>query len=367
VLTFDVAQQNDDAALRRLLRENAMEGDIRLTLEREPNVFHAATIAGEFEQILVARANGADSLLAMGSRSVMTGYVNGQVQRLGYLGQLRVDRHHRGRKRLLTGGYAALRDLHRDGATSFYVTAIVADNRSARRILEAGLDGLPTYRPLESLLTLVMPVRKRPRHTSTSLIVECGAPDNLDEIVECLERNGLRHQFTPRWTRDDLLSSRTRDLHLRDVRLARRHGHVVGCLAGWDQTRFKQTVVRGYSRRLGVARPVLNTLAPLRRVPRLPPPGRALRNAFISHLAIDDDDPDVLLALLNATHRHAATRSLDYLILTVALRHSFVDVVKRAFSHREYHSVLYVVHWEDGAAAAAAIDSRIPHLEAALL
>ena len=71
----------------------------------------------------------------------MMAFVNGQATPVGYLSQLRIDRTQRVRKRLISGGYRKLKELHGDGAAQFYITTIVEDNSPARRLLEAGLDG----------------------------------------------------------------------------------------------------------------------------------------------------------------------------------------------------------------------------------
>ncbi len=96
-MQFDVGRRADDAELRRLLRENPVDGSIRVTLEREPDSFLAAGIEGDTHQVVVARDSGTGRLLGMGTRSVNNAYINGQRERLGYLSQLRLDRDHCGR------------------------------------------------------------------------------------------------------------------------------------------------------------------------------------------------------------------------------------------------------------------------------
>lgn len=367
-MRFEVARDADDPELRRLLRENPMEGEIRLSLEREPNVFLAATTEGDTHQVVVARDEGSRRILGFGSRTIMTAFVNGQATGLGYLSQLRIDRTQPRRKCLLQGGYAKLRELHADGETPFYVTTIVADNWPARRILAAGLDGLPTYEARGLFLTLAIPVRRRRRLTACGCRLGRGSAETVDEVIACLQRNGGRYQFARRWTREDLLSGeRTRGLDPADFYLARRDGDVVGCLALWNQLSFKQAVVHGYSRRLALVRPLINPLSPWLPVPRLPAPGGAIRNAFISHAAVDDDDSDILVALLTAAYNDAVQAGFDYLAVGLAQRNPLADAVKRAFPHREYASVLYVVYWDDGARAAGQLDDRVPHLEVATL
>jgi hypothetical protein len=366
-LRFDLAQPSDDAELRRLLRETPMEGRIRIALTREPDCFLAATIEGGIHQVIVARDRASDRLLGMGSRSVSDAWINGVRARLGYLSQLRVHPTARGRPTTIKTGYAKLKELHRDGATPFYVTTIIEDNLPARRLLEAGIQGLPIYRPLSSLVTLVLPVTGKRRAASGPSASRCG-PGDLEEIVECLQRYGARYQFAPHWTRDGLVSpERTRGLRTEDFYGARSAGRLVGCLARWDQRAFKQSVVVGYDRTLGLLRPWINLAGPLLRTPRLPPPGEKIRSAFVSHLAVDEDDPEVLLTLLTKAYNDAARDGLDYLMLGLTERHPLLPVVRKRFRFREYVSIIYVVHWEDGSSAVDALDDRVPHLEVAVL
>ena len=346
-----------------------MEGRIRITLEREPDSFLAAAIEGDIHQVIVARDEASGRLMGMGSRSELDAYLNGRRARLGYLSQLRTDRRLRGRPRSLKAGYAKLRELHNDGAAPFYVTTIIKDNLPARRILEAGIEGLPVYRPLESFVTLVLPVARRCRNPPPpDITVDRGGAADLGEIADCLQRCSQRYQFAPCWSRETLTSSeRTRDLRLEDFYLARRDRRVVGCLARWDQRGFKQSVVQGYARSLGLLSPVINLARPWLAAPRLPRPGEQLRSAFVSHVAVDDDDPDLLVALLAAAYNDAVGGPLDCLLLGFARRNPLLRAVEASFQHRQYVSILYVVHWEDGAAAVDALDGRIPHLEAAIL
>jgi len=366
-MRFELATQTDDAELRRLLRETPIEGRIRVRFEREPNSFHAAAIGCDACRVIVARDDRTGRITGMGSCSVMDAFVNGVPTRVGYLGQLRVHPAHRGNPRMVLAGYARLRELHERGLASRYVTTIIEDNLPARRLLESGVRGLPDYRRLDRLVTLIIPVRPGRRSGTTrrapGVTVERGAAAALDEVIACLQRNGRRHQFTPCWTAEHLRSDeRTRGLGLEDVYVARRGGEVVGCIALWDQRGFKQSVVDGYAGWLGVLRPLLN-----RTGQRLPRPGGALQGAFVSHVGIDDDDPGVLLDLMDAAHDDAGAAGLDHLVIGFSGRHPMLDAVRRAHGHREYPSILYAVEWDRDPGAGPDLDGRVPHLEMAIL
>src|SRR5437867_1123160 len=117
-IAFDLATPDDDAGLRALLRDNPMPGAISLTFEREPCYFRAANIEGDFHQTLVARAKGDGPIVGMVSRSARRMFVNGCVQPVGYMNQMRIAPAY-GRGMYLARGvsqaYAVFRMLHDDG------------------------------------------------------------------------------------------------------------------------------------------------------------------------------------------------------------------------------------------------------------
>ena len=346
--------------MRRLLRDNPMGGAVSVSLEREPDASLAATIEGDVHHTILARDAASGVLATVGAVSVRDAYVNGRVTRLGYLGQLRLDRAYRGRASLLRGGYAFFRSLHRSLGTKLYLTSILADNRPARRFLERGLPGMPAYTPVESFETLLMPVARR--HTSRL------APCAVADIAACLNRNGARYQFSPAWTERDLASpERCRGLGRPDFHCVTSSSEVRGCLAVWDQRAFKQVVVRGYSPLLARWRPFLNAVGPLVGIMPLPAAGTALDIGYVSHVAIDGDDPGTFSALLRGARADAARRGLRYLAVGFAARHPLLPVARRLFRHRTTVSTLYAVHWEDGDEAVASLDGRVTHCEVALL
>jgi hypothetical protein len=332
-----------------------MNGRIRLSLEREPSFFRAASLEGDPHHTAVARPRPDAEPIAMCSRSVRERYVNGDVQRVGYLSQLRVVPAWRPRNRsLLRCGFEWLAGTRRPDEASFDLSTIVADNRPARRLLTARLPGLPVYTEADQIHTLLLPVR----NAATARIdeVERGSPRRWDLILACLDRFGRRHQYAPRWTGRAIEAC---GLVASDFLVLRRHGQVAGCLAIWDQRAFKQAVVRGYHHALACLRPFLNLFGA-----GLPSPGNALPLAFLSHLAVDEDDPSVFAPLVSAalTQAHRASR-VRWLALGLSAGHSLLTVARR-FKPSEYVSVLYTVHQEEPRFVA---DDRVPHVEIALL
>ena len=328
IVIIGLAEPQDDQALRQLLRNNAVPGPVSLSYEREPSFFVASRFEGDRSQTIVARDAG--RVIALGTRSTHMAYVNGAVRRIGYLSQLRLDRPYRGRAHLILRGYEMLRRLHEEhGDAPFYVTTLIDGNDPAERLLTAGHDRMPHYRRLEGFRTLVLRVKS---------IDPLDAPaGTVDEIRAHLDRHSAQFQFCRVWN----------DIDPDDFVV-----DADGCLALWDQSAFKQIVVRGYA-------PALRLLRPFLRLPRV---GHPLRMAYLSHVACADGP--ALVRMIRAAAARARLRQIDYLILGLSERNPLLGAVRTAFSPREYGSTIYLVHWGD---APPQLDDRPCHLEVATL
>jgi hypothetical protein len=368
-IEFKVATAADDPDLRYLLRANPLPGEITVSLEREPSALAAGAIAGEPHHTIIAHDRADGRPVGMGSRSVYSGFLNGQPSRIGYLSQLRVEGAYRGRIRLLSQGYRLIRSLRERDELRFDLTTIVADNRPALRVLEAGLRDLPAYRELEPFTTLIVPLwRRRRARRSREFRIEQGSVERIQDIAECLERNRPRFQFAPRWTSCELMSgARSHGLSPRDFFIATASGRVIGCLALWDQSSFKQIVVHSYGPALRRWKPGVDLLSRITGTPRLPAPGLPIRHVFLSHVAVDDDRADVFRGLFLEACNHARARGHACLIAGFTARHPFLHVLRRACYAWSYLSIIYAVYWNDRNTADDDIDGRLPHLEVGLL
>lgn len=372
---FDLATDADEPEIRRILRDNPMPGTISLSLEREPDSRVAARVEGPIlHQTIVGRRAGG-GLFGFGTRAIRTMFLNGEPRPVGYLGALRLDADHRGDAAALRQGYRLFRALHeRDGLTPIYLTSILADNANARRLLEANLPGMPTYRPLGELVTFVMPVRRpsdsyRPSYMARrkldrfKLRLKRAWP-SMQPAIEAFRANAAaRSQFATSWIDQPMAPPTTDACVVLDSDDA-----IVGCAALWDQRAFKQTVVRGYAPRLARWRRPLNVARGLLGHPPLPEIGAPIRSASVASLLTDPAvDPRVAVALVESIHAIAGTRGLDYLSVGLPAGDARLAAIRAAFGGREIRSRLYVAFWPDAAAAADALDGRPLGPEVALL
>lgn len=378
----ELAGPSDDPEIRALLRE-PMGGGIRISLEREPDARLAGAMEGDRHVTMVAR-DPAGRIAAMGSRSVRTVWLDGAPARLGYIGQLRRrPEASRAAGPLLRAGFQVLGATREPGELPFDLTSIAADNLPARRLLERGVRGVPPYLPLAEVVTCLVPtggrMRRRRGVAPGAGPRSAGAPTvrpatTLAEVADRLTRTLSREQLAPVWTEAELASpERARGLSVGDFLVAEgAGGEVGGCAAVWDQRAFKQSRVRGYPPALGILRPLLNPFRTLAGAPGLPPPGEVLRMGFLSHVAIEGDDPEVFLSLVQAARQAARARGLDGLATGFVRGHPLLEALLGATRARTYETVLYALPWTPDARlpallAAPTLDGRRLHVEVATL
>ncbi|HEX6088113.1 MAG TPA: hypothetical protein VF266_26520, partial [Thermoanaerobaculia bacterium] len=103
-----------------------------------------------------------------------------------------------------------------------------------------------------------------------------------------------------------------------------------GSAALVDQRAYKQTVVDGYDRMLGLVRPLL----------RLPKPGAALNHAYVTHFQAEDPHALICAILEKA-------KGFDHVLFGFTEGDPHLEIVRR-FKPVEYRSSIYTVAFDDG-------------------
>jgi hypothetical protein len=371
LVDFQLASSADDADLRHLLRSNPLPGEIHLSYEREPSFWAASALDGPFHQTLIVRSKDGRAV-GMGRRSVRTLYVNGEPTPVGYMSQMRVDPTFEwgaALPKVLTQGWRFYRHLHEDGRTPYYLVSLVTGDNVGQRMMTIGLPEWPTLLAAGGLLTYGLYVRRTralPRLIN-GLTLRRATTDDCDDIAECLARNGHRRHFTPQWEASALGDAmQTPDLDLQDFWLVERGSQVVGTLARWDQQRLKQSVVRGYDEGWQRMRSTINIAAKVGLAPYLPAIGETVRHSFASHLAVDNDDPQVAAALIAAVYNSAVQAGDNYLMLGLDIDHPLGKLLRR-YRRVVYATQLFVATFGEQADLAQWLDNRQMGAEIAVL
>ena len=353
--TVAMADRGDDENLRRLLRTSVTPGSVRLAFTREPDFFATDGLAGA-DVTVVARRDG--RVVGSGRCSVYQLTRNAIPRRIGYLSALRVLDQTPESARLLREGFTRLGRQVAPLADGFF-TSIATDNVRARRVLEhSGRLGLPSYRPLCDLVTLVGAV-----HPGT----DGRALDAADEteLGEFLDRGGRASQLALSWEPELWRQLALRGVTAGDFSLVRRDGRLVAAAAVWDQRPFRQTVIDGYEGLLRHVRPLVNAAMAVRRMPPLPLPGSVLAQGAMFGVTVTETA--AWPALWRLIRQRAAAQGLQWVCLSRDARDPELPILRRLMKGQEYRTTLYEVTWPGGARWPDPWDDRLFRPEVALL
>ncbi len=363
-LEVGLASESDDEALRLLLRETAMPGNITLSFLREPSFFRAEEAGNISSQTMVYRGKSDRKLYGLGCRSIRRVFVDGQPTDVGYLSMLRGLPEARSGIGLVRG-YNFLRKLHSDSRVKFYFTTILDDNTYAKAILTSGRAGLPTYRPLCQWRTYLLSLKRK--RSSCPDEVEFLSQRNLRKTVTFINDWNSQRQLAPVYGVCDFLgkSNLLPEFDYKDVATYQMGGEILGTAAVWDQSGFKQTVVTEYSKALSLARPLYNLQAKLRGNPELPKPGECISFLATAMLTAKDDDATIYKALLNQLQNTWSGRGYDFLVVGAQVGSPLADILK-PLAARTLDSTVYLVYWQEESILPNGLEGMV-HVETATL
>jgi len=356
------ATQAEEPDVRRLLREIPLGGEFQITLEREPDALAGYCGLGGSHYVLIGYDRASGEAAGMGELSIREMYVDGAVRQVPYFSGLRVRpgfRRRIGAFRQIFGMFKTVDAI----AESVGFASITSDNSNARRLLEAGLPGLPVFRPLWDFSTFVM----KPRRAAANLRISRATREDYPLLASFLQRCNARFQLSEVWSAAALDSLREFGLLPHNFLIARKDGQITGCLAVWDQRAFKQTVVRKYPSYIRRLRPLINLAAPLLRSPHLPPIGEKIEQITFSHLALAQEDPQLFTDLLDAGLDDVAKRGGEAAVIGFASDRPLREALMGRFKAVEYRTSLCVVFWPEAAERARLDTGKLPHPELALL
>lgn len=361
---FSIATAADDEDIRKLLRNNPVPGDITISYERSPSYFHGCDVMGDFHQTMIVRQRENGLLAGLGFRAVRSMFINGQATDMGYLGQLRAERGFEGRG-LLTAAFRYFKTLDQDQRTTGYITTLVEGNRAAETVLvKRKSASLPQYRQIDRIITLAIPARSFKMRSSGAMEISTASDGDLKGIIRFLHQYGPGKQFFPVLREKDFLSGSPRisGLRIEDFLVARQSGNIRGVMSLWDQSAYKQPVVRGYSHRMRWGRHLFNALARCRGYRPLPPPGEPISLVYAAFTCIADNSLEVYSQLLNTLCARAAERGYGYVLAGHTERDPLLAVA-RHLPHVPYISHLYTACWKEKSQFHDNLDNRISHVE----
>ena len=312
------AEPSDNDALIEIAAACPMEGDIGLAMTRAPDFFQLNRLEGTSWRVGVAEVDGrvVGCVMAAERRA----YLHGVERTTLYTGDLKV--HPTMRRAgiadvLSEWSRCALAEM--GGTDAPILLTILGGNRAMER-RTIGRGRVPRFERFATIRAYSIPLLVPRRRSTSSFRISRATASDIEEMIELWRRVAPSRQFAPVLTPEGLGEwiASAPGLEISDFRLARNStGRLVGFLAWWDQSSFKQLRVTRYSARLGVARAILNGIAGLTNGVKLPSAGDWLRYRTAVHVCVPFERPDVLRALVYSSY--GELRAARYGFATIGL------------------------------------------------
>jgi hypothetical protein len=354
----------DDRALQQILRDNPMQGWLRLALERSPSYFAGENLLGRSRAVIGEDAAKGGAVIGMYHTAFLPVFVNGKVVQAGYLGEMRINPGYRHHLRILKHGFASVRPLNRpeSDTAAIWFTSIASDNRAARRLLESQQRSLPRYAPVGELRTLAISVR----HGRRPELLRPATQVDIPAICDFYNRQASRYNFAPyldpAWL-NGLTTSK--GLNIEDFWLLKEGENIEACIAVWDQRPFKQAVVQGYRFPLNHLRPVYNLFAHLRGKPLLPKTDSRLESVYLSFFTFSPKAEKHALKILREALHIAGVKTAKIGLIGLSATHPLLPELKASLHPTIYRTCIETVSWIDS--ESANLDEAIVQPEIAIL
>jgi hypothetical protein len=338
-----LATDADNAALLDLFGQVPMKGDLVLATQRSPDFFSLYRMQRVEPYVYVGDADG--GLMGMCTALIRDGWLDGRVQKVGYLGDLRVrfDRS-RAFPRFFGEYFEAL--CEKSGCTQYY-TSLLASNRAALNALtkpRKGRTKQPRYELLRPFTTVSVQLTWKPRRT-TDVAVASATKDDLPALSALLAEDHRQRPFGYRFD-DGELEHRLAHwpgLRLDDVMVARdARGAIVGVASVWNPAPVKRFEVRAYGGSMRWVKRGYDAAATVLRWPKLPDPGHEFRSAYLCNVSVKGDEVKVFRALLEEAYRRLHGTGLHFFSFDLGVDDPWWPATK-SFMLQKLDFLLYAV------------------------
>ena len=344
--------ETDNRDVLELINSTYIKGNIEILFSKEPNYLEAMHTTADIVQPVVGKIN--NKVEVLGARSLKKVYINGEEETLGYLSDLRISPKAK-KMRALSKGFEFMKTLMNDKRAKLHIATIIEDNRQGKIALIWKNKSLhvPNFYDLGVINTyFIFPIF--PKFCGKRIQIIKGSIDFLDKIVNFLNSEGRKKQFFPVYTKDYFLN--LPNFSLNDFYIALEDEEIVGVMAKWEQTPFKQVVIKKYNGNWVWIKKLTGEFLPKENEP--------IKQFYLSFVAIKDNDNKIFEALLNRIYNY--NKHYNYFSLVLHSKDRLNKSLKKYFNIK-YKSRLYITEFLPDSEIKDLIDDRIPYLELASL
>ena len=291
-----LASANDGKEILRILESSAAKGSIELIYTRRPDAYESYMKESGEARVFISR----DGERAIGTCAevIREVYIGGEVCRVAYICGLKKDAEYGGGVGL---GARFIRDLQRDDI-DFYFCSVVAENTDARRMFEKSRRLLEMKQTV-GYKTYILSPKVKVKAKKHSFTFRRATENDRDRLIDFLNSEGKKKDMFPVIKSFDEFHN----LGVEDFYLLLDGESIVATAALWNQTEYKQYVVKRYGRIIKLAR-IFNPFLSAFRYIKLPKENEPLDFPMLAFFLCKNDNTDNYLIFLNEIKREISKK-----------------------------------------------------------
>lgn len=319
-----LATQADNARLCELFAEVDMSAELVMAEERGPDFFALQRLQGDAGYTVMLEDTALPHRPAFGCISIIArdAWVDGQIQRVGYGCDLRIETAYRGGKVFPKAIKAFMRFMQKREQIDMMYCAVLSNNTRGRNsLLHQGRkrEGQPLAQVITpyNMTSIQFVGARKANDPRVRRAQDSDRPALIEFLAAQQKERFLGYVVTEAWF-DQRLKTWP-GLRLEDFFVLKDgDGRVLACAAPWDTApNLRCSRVQSYQGNMRWQKLAYNAEARLRGFPTLPQVGEHFRFQYLTHLEVQDNDATLLNALLRGIYNELRSQPLHFMSLMI--------------------------------------------------
>lgn len=271
----------------RILESSAAKGRIELLYTRRPDAYDS--YKKDYGEARIFASSNGGRMVGTCAELIREVYIGGKPAKAAYICGLKKDADYTGG---VSFGVNFIRSLQRDDIDIYYYS-VIADNRKAASMFEKK-SRLISATPLTEYTTFIISSKLKLKAANHDLMFRQASCQDTPQLIAFLNDEGKKKDFFP------VITSLSQFHHLtyKDFYLLIKNDRIVAAAALWNQTEYKQYVVkqyRGIMQQIRILNPLLSLLGYI----KLPKENTPLVFPMLSFFLCQDDNETYYKTLLS--------------------------------------------------------------------
>ena len=347
------ATPSDGKEILRILESSAAQGSIELIYTRRPDAYSSYMKESGESRVFVSK-NG-ERTIGTCAELIREVYIGGEVCRSAYLCGLKKDAEYDGG---IGFGARFIHDLWREDI-DFYYCSVVADNTDARSMFEKS-HRLLSMSPILGYKTYIVNPKVKIKAPKHSFSFRRATESDTEKLLDFLNTEGRKKDMFPVVkSLDDF-----RNLYISDFYLLLDGESIVATAAMWNQTEYKQYVVKRYGGLMRIAR-IFNPILSAMRYIKLPKENEPLNFPMLAFFLCKDDNTNTYRIFLDEIKREIAK---NYSMFVIGLTDShFAKPIMDKLPSISFKTEIYEIKFPWSEETYTVPDLKSMYLECGLL